>query len=459
MGVKKLRSIFLKYAIFLALDVILVISINIGIYLFGVNKGFIYPFNKINTEIESTKPLLQSLEQITEYDIPPLCKYARFTEDGSYVGGSIGAEEAASIWKTCIENSQTSSNRYFCTVIDRDSEILILRYRTSAQFKSPLLQSIFPSADLLLIVVIFLELLSLLVAVSYLFGKYLEKKMDKLLIVAQKIEHQDLNFEIEKSHLFEIDQALDALEHMKHALKKSLSEQWEADKMRQGQISALAHDLKTPLTIIRGNAELLCDTNLSEGQRECADYIKNSSIQVQSYVQTLIEVTRTWNSYQLQFHATDISTFLREVENQAKGLCAVKGIQFQWNCNYKSQEITIDYDLLMRALINILSNAVEHTPPTGIVTFEIFEKESKLFFAITDTGNGFTDAALKHATEQFFMDDASRNSKSHFGIGLYVANSVCEKHGGRLLLENTSATGGAKVTLIIPLNIHLTPDT
>ena len=112
MGVKKLRSIFLKYAIFLALDVILVISINIGIYLFGVNKGFIYPFNKINTEIESTKPLLQSLEQITEYDIPPLCKYARFTEDGSYVGGSIGAEEAASIWKTCIENSQTSSKPY-----------------------------------------------------------------------------------------------------------------------------------------------------------------------------------------------------------------------------------------------------------------------------------------------------------------------------------------------------------
>ena len=59
-----------------------------------------------------------------------------------------------------------------------------------------------------------------------------------------------------------MDQALDALDHMRLALRQSLARQWYDDKMRQEQLSALAHDLKTPLTIIRGNTELLFDTSL-----------------------------------------------------------------------------------------------------------------------------------------------------------------------------------------------------
>ena len=74
-----------------------------------------------------------------------------------------------------------------------------------------------------------------------------------------------------------------------------------------------------------------------------------------------------------------------------------------------------------------------------------------LFFVITDTGKGFSAEALKHGMEQFFMEDESRNSKSHYGIGLYVAASVAQKHGGQLILENSQATGGAKVTLEIPV--------
>ncbi|MFR2144453.1 MAG: sensor histidine kinase [Faecalimonas sp.] len=412
--------------------------------------GAIYPLNSISTEIENVKGNLQSIEQLSENDIPPLCEYVMFTKDGQYEVGSITPEDSTLVWNICIENGRTSGNPYLYSVIDREDEVLILRYRMTAQFRNKTLRSIFPSADLLLIIIILLEILASLFVISYIFGKYLGKKIDKLLTVVYKIEQQDLDFEIQKSKLFEVDQALDALDHMRIALRQSLSKQWYDDKMRQDQLSALAHDLKTPLTIIRGNTELLFETSLSTEQRECAEYIENSSLQMQDYVQTLIEATKSWDSYQPCMKKVNMGSLLMRLKNQIDGLCAVNNITLHWDCGQYPAYITADHDLLIRMLVNVLSNAVEHTPQGGNVTFEVWEYNNELSFRITDTGTGFSDEALKHATEQFFMDDDSRNSKSHYGIGLYVAASIAKKHGGKILLENSVVASGAKVTIQIP---------
>ena len=450
MGVKKLRSVFMRYALCLALAVFMVIAVNVGAYLFCVSIGVIYPLTSISTAIEMEKDNLRSVRQVEESDIPYPCEYVIFTKDGQYAGGSIGREYSTAIWNTCMEGGRTRDGAYLYSVIEREEEILILRYRMTAQFGNAALRSIFPSADWLLVVTILLEILLSLIAISFIFGKYLGKKIDKLLTVVHKIEDQDLEFEIQKSRLFEVDQALDALDHMRIALRQSLERQWYDDKMRQEQLSALAHDLKTPLTIIRGNAELLFDTSLSAEQRECAEYIENSSLQMQDYVQTLIEAAKSWDSYKPCMKKVNMDSLLLELKNQIDGLCAVNSISLHWDCGHYPAYITADHDLLIRMLINVLSNAVEHTPQGGEVIFEIEEHSNELSFLITDTGKGFSDEALKHATEQFFMEDDSRTSKSHYGIGLYVAASIAKKHNGKIILENSAVVGGAKVTIQIP---------
>ena len=452
MGVKKLHTVFMRYVLFLALAVLLVIAANVAVYLCGVETGAVVPLNRVSAEIESAKEVLQSARQISASDIPLLCEYALFTADGQHLEGSIEQEDIGLLWKTCMENGQTSDPPYLYSVIDRaqDHEVLILRYRAAAQFSNPTLRSIFPLADLVLIAVILLEILFFLVAVSFLFGKYLGKRIDKLLAVVQKIEQQDLDFEIEKSKLFEIDRALDALDHMRLALKHSLMKQWQDDKARQDQLSALAHDLKTPLTIIRGNTELLLDTALSTEQKECADYIESSSMQMQSYVQTLIEVTKSWDGEPLSLQQMPVDSFLQEVQNQFDGLCRMNHVTLRWDCGRHPQSVSANHDLLMRALVNVFSNAVEHTPRGGTVCFEVKEESGNLVFVVTDSGGGFTGEAIKHATEQFFMDDGSRSAQSHYGIGLYVAASVVQKHHGQLILENSELTGGAMVTIQIP---------
>ena len=451
MGVKKLRSVFMRYALCLALAVFMVLAVNVGAYLFCVSIGAIYPLTSISTAIEREKDNLRSVRQVEESDIPYPCEYVIFTKDGQYAGGSIGLEYSTAIWNTCMEGGRTRDGSYLYSVIEREDEILILRYRMTAQFGNAALRSIFPSADWLLVVTILLEILISLIAISFIFGKYLGKKIDKLLTVVHKIEDQDLEFEIQKSRLFEVDQALDALDHMRIALRQSLERQWYDDKMRQEQLSALAHDLKTPLTIICGNTELLFDTSLSAEQRECAEYIENSSLQMQEYVQALIAAAKSWDSYKPCMKRVSMDSLLLELKNQIDGLCAVNSISLHWDCGHYPAYITADHDLLIRMLINVLSNAVEHTPQGGEVIFEIEEHSNELFFLITDTGKGFSDEALKHATEQFFMEDDSRISKSHYGIGLYVAASIAKKHNGKIILENSAVAGGAKVTIQISL--------
>lgn len=449
MGMKKIRSVFMQYVLILAFSLLCTIFINLGFYLLGVENGVIYPLNRVSVAIENAKEYLKTTPTIADEDIPLFCEYALFTNTGGYKRGSLDSETAKMLWTSCIEDDVTSARPYLYTIVQRDNEVLILRYRMTAQFSNALLGRLFPAADWFLIGVILLEILVLMFAISYWFGKYVEKKIDKLLTATQKIEWQDLDFTVGRSEIFEIDKVLKGIEHMKQALKQSLVTQWEVEKMRQDQIAALAHDLKTPLTIIRGNAELLYDMELSDEQTECADYIKNSSIQMQTYIQTLIDIAKSTDNFCPHIQEFCMSDFLKELQNQARGLCMAQGIELQVSFDYLTQYIHIDHDLFMRAILNVVANAVEHTRSNTKVYLEVNESDGYFVFIISDMGVGFSAEALKHGVEQFYMGNQSRNSNAHFGMGLYIADLAAKQHNGELILDNSEETGGAKVTVKI----------
>lgn len=450
MGVKKLHSIFMRYMLIVAGGILLLGVVNIGLYALGTSTGVIVPATEVEHSVTTAKEKIQTDDLFSEDDIPTFCDYALFSPNGTFLQGTLTPENAASLWKTSMIDGKDSLAPYRIAAISREDEVILLQYRFTSQFSNSVLRRICPAADLLLVGLLIIEIIILLFLVSRWFGKYTGKKIDNLLSVTKKIEEQDLDFKIESSGIFEIDRALDALEHLKQALHTSLAEQWRAEKMRQEQISALAHDLKTPLTIVRGNTELLYDTILSDEQKECADYIESSSIQMQNYVQTLIEVTKSKESFPFDSQSIKTAAFSQEILIQAKGLCAVKGIQLKWENLISVEHIVVDREQMTRALINILANAVEYTPSEGHISFTAFSDSSYVQFVITDTGNGFSPEALTRATEQFYMGDHSRSSKSHYGIGLYTANLIINRHGGQLILENSLETGGAKVIVKIP---------
>lgn len=450
MGVKKLRSIFMRYIFTVAGGILFIIAINVGLYMFCINTEVIIPVMNIEDRIADAAEKIQTSKFFDTADIPNFCDYGVYTPAGVFQYGSLSEDTANTFWEEATTNGKNVIPPYRVRVIDRVDDVVLLRYRLTSQFNNTTLRRICPASDLLLVGLIIIEIVVLLFLVSHWFGKYTGRKIDKLLSVTQKIEKQDLDFKIESSGIFEVDRALFALEHLKQALKNSLAEQWQADKLRQDQISALAHDLKTPLTIIRGNTELLYDTVLTDNQKECADYIEGSIVQMQDYVETLINMTKAKENFSFCRQNVKLSPLLQEIHTQAKGLCAAKNIHLEWGEDFNQEYILADSEQLIRAFANVLSNAIEHTPAGKTVFFDVYEKDSSIICSITDMGNGFSPEALKHGTEQFYMDEQSRHSKSHYGIGLYVANSIITQHDGQLILSNSEKTGGAQVIIKIP---------
>ena len=109
-----------------------------------------------------------------------------------------------------------------------------------------------------------------------------------------------------------------------------------------------------------------------------------------------------------------------------------------------------DKEELMRAFLNVFSNAAEYTPEGGTIYFETYMENNFIIFKTSDTGSGFSKEALQYAKKQFYMEDKSRNPEQHYGIGLYMADLVIKSHNGELVLGNSGRTGGAEVVVKVP---------
>lgn len=158
--------------------------------------------------------------------------------------------------------------------------------------------------------------------------------------------------------------------------------------------------------------------------------------------------TKRWNGpREDRFEKIRTEDILGDIREQTLGLAEVFDLKINWEEQYTSETVSIVYDQVVRAVMNIIKNASEHTPKGQTINIYIKEQNGELKFTVEDTGCGFTKEALLHGTEQFFMDDTSRSGRAHYGIGLFSAKSIAGKHGGRILLANSEETGGGKVEI------------
>lgn len=255
------------------------------------------------------------------------------------------------------------------------------------------------------------------------------------------------NVTLSCSGIKEFDDCLSAIDDMRDALRESLEKQWKTEQEKKQQMSALAHDIKTPLTIVRGNAELLSETELTTEQKNNITYVLNGTTQIQSYVKQLIDVTKSWNCSDVTYTTVRLEDFFADIKEQALGLVEIYHQKIDWKAEQSDKKVTIAYDPMFRAVMNVIQNAVEHTKENGIIYIDAKEQDGRLTFIVEDSGSGFTKEALLHGTEQFFMDDTSRNGEAHYGMGLFFAKTVAEKYGGGIKLSNSENTGGARVEI------------
>lgn len=446
----KLRTIFVRYLGVFCIGIICWTLLLAGIFTLLIANGMLYPANYSEQAVANAKSTIAESDTVTPDMIPALCTYAVYNNDGAVLSGDMGDSDAKTAWQL-LESEQSGQDfNYFYTKIPRENQVCIIRYTLKPQYKSDVLREYLPNPELLAMILFLLGFVIGTFTLASTFGKKLAKKMSSLQEATDKIKNQDLDFTTKSSGILEIDDILTSIEQMKDALKTSLKEQWDLEQTRRMQISALAHDIKTPLTVVKGNTELLTETVQSAEQKEYTAYIENGVAQIEQYLKTLIDLAKAENGGELLIAAIDTNTFLSEWKEQTVSLLTAKNLKLHFHAHHFPACFYGDAVLLQRALMNIVMNAVEYSPLNGAIDIHIDATDHEIRFRVTDQGKGFSPADLKEATKQFYSGEQSRSSKNHYGMGLFIAKSIAAQHHGSLLLTNTPVSKGAEVTFIIP---------
>lgn len=206
------------------------------------------------------------------------------------------------------------------------------------------------------------------------------------------------------------------------------------EEIRRDFTNAMAHELKTPLSVIRGFAENLLEYNMEEKRDYYLTQIISQTEQMDQLTAEMITISKM-DSQQLvlEKEPVSLSELIREQMTRLAPVIQEKNLQVHYSCD-KDFVIDGDRNYLAKAVWNLLSNAVSYNVPDG----RIFIRTDGRSCAIENTGNPLSQEQLDHAFDMFYSGDKSRTSKDkHMGIGLFLARKILELHHLNISLENT----------------------
>lgn len=448
-----LRTLLLSYVVSLtvlsAISSLLILSLFSLSYRFGV----VIPANQVESDLSALRSDIETSKVFNPNVLPDGTRYVFLTRDFKLKKSNMPVNlQEESLLNYQFKNAHGGKYGYFQS-FERSDGIVIVNYQLSPRYRNAWMNQYFPNADLMMIGSVMVSVLLIFVVLTFFYANKLRQQLRPILRATEKIAEQDLEFQTSRSTIKEFNQVLSGLDHMRAALRESLMKNWKAEQDKQNQISALTHDLKTPLTVARGNADLLAMTPLDGEQTDLLEHFQKGIAQVDAYVQELSELNKTSLTKTLTLEDISVREFVEDIYDQTLSLAQTKQINVAFDKKDIKKEIIGHWDrsLLNRAFMNIVSNAVEHTPSGSQLLLTARLEEDEFTFICLDSGPGFSLESLAKATQLFYQEDKSRQSRNHSGLGLTIANDIVRLHHGSLSLSNDDNTGGAKVTIILPL--------
>jgi len=293
--------------------------------------------------------------------------------------------------------------------------------------------------------------LPLLVILASLLGYWLSGRalapVNRIIQGAERVGIRNL------SRRLEVPRARDELRRLTEHLNAML-DRIEASVKRITQFTADAsHDLRTPLALIRTNAELALRRPRSESEyREALGRILAASEETTELIEQLLMLARAdANVAQLKLEPTRLSPVLQRVGQKARLLAPGKGITFSEHIVPFSHSIPANETALERLFMSVLDNAVKYTPASGRVALDLRLQDGQAVIEVQDTGIGIAQKDLPHVFERFYRADQARSRETRgSGLGLSIAKWIAETHGGAIELQSQPGVG-TKVTIRLPL--------
>lgn len=292
-----------------------------------------------------------------------------------------------------------------------------------------------------------------IIGFTFLFSRILAEKINyplRLLTDAAKnIREKNLDFEIDYHSDNELGRLCSAFSDMKEELKSSLSAQWHMEQERVFMTEALAHDLKSPLSVILAYTDALLDSTPDDSEKwhRYLSVIKANTEKSASLVQRMQDAADLERpDIQPQPTAIDIQELLSQKVQDYRLQSCCKDIELALDIHGDLlSPVRTDAEMLSRIIDNIISNSMQYTPRGGRITIDVSLEKERVCYRICDSGPGFGSQDLQKAFDRFYRGDIARSTKGgHSGLGLYIVKQLAEQLGGSAEIENSSS-GGACV--------------
>jgi signal transduction histidine kinase len=255
----------------------------------------------------------------------------------------------------------------------------------------------------------------------------------------------------------------DELRYLADDFNRMAQKLGELDQMKQDFVSNVTHELRSPMTSIRGYIDLLLNGAAGEMNAEQKDYltvIKNSSVRLGRFIDNLLDVAKIEaQKLKLTPEKLNVHDLAHEMEVLFKPQLGEKNLAFENAVSRTISDAFADKDKMAEVLINLTSNAIKFTPENGRLKIDAVEGPNYIEMSLHDTGSGIPPAAaekLFSKFEQVKQNQGLARAHKGTGLGLAITKGIIEAHGGKIWIKSPAPWGqGTAFYFTIP---KMTPE-
>ncbi|MBQ2326814.1 MAG: HAMP domain-containing histidine kinase [Clostridia bacterium] len=372
------------------------------------------------------------------------------TTDETLYGG-----EGISVLVDILESQKLGSGKTYyigkSTLITRRiSEKIVLAVNYSGAERSGL-------RDLLLAFLIVGGIaIAVIISVGYIFtnnlAKHISRPLSALVTGAGRIELGDLSQPINYSGSDELKIVCDTFDRMQNHLKNERDKNAAYEKARTDLVSGISHDLRTPLTSVKGYIKGIQDgiANTPEKQQRYLQTAYTKANEMDMLLQKLFFFSKLeTGNLPLNKQKINMGNFIKNYADHIALDPRMQNIVVSANADEDKLEASVDPDSMMRLFSNLTENAIKYSEAENLhISISVERIDDDIVITFFDNGKGVPEEKLPLLFDQFWRGDSSRNQDGHSsGLGLYIVKYIVDTHGGRITAHNS---GGLCFTIRLP---------
>lgn len=459
-------SIRFKLVVAFILAITLPVGALVGFYIYSIDnitkksqaKIMVPAFTeelagKVGDEYAKTKSLEDAALAIKGVELPPGGRIEVLDPDGRIVFDTLETSVGMRVahpelirklnMPANVSKEQLQEIKYHVgapiTVDGADIGLVLVSYPISITFE-PILKSLkltgLTGAGTAVLVIFLL---------GWILSKGIINPLKNLVAATEKISQGDFDARVDVRNKDELGRLGAAFNRMVEELKNAREREKALEISRRELVANVSHDLRTPLSSIRGYVEGLMDGVAAEPEktRRYLGVIHDKALSLERLINDLFELSRLEaGQLKMEFVKVNAGEMIKDLCATFSRDAALVGLSF--NCRLPSTlpNVNVDPGRIEQVLTNLLQNSFRHTVPGGEVAVKAEVKDSEVLISVQDTGEGIDPEDLPHVFERLYTGEKSRSRvKSGTGMGLAIAREIVQVHGGRIWAESDQGRG------------------